>query len=419
MSPSKIKRLIVDTPQGSAGVLDKDSRFVFNYSLANGDRQREIALRMPVRAESYASAALLPIFAMNRPEGFLYSEIVRRMAKHVHVDDMLLLSIVGENQIGRLTYSEPGSARKTKIATIGKRRLLRGGGQELFEFLVENYFDSGISGVQPKVMVPDADMAPAAASMEEPRTIIHNDLIVKHSGDAFPLLTQNEFLCMDAARRAGLDVPTFDLSEEGEFLILDRFDLRGDHRLGVEDFAVLLERPYDAYGNFKYRGSYEDIAKAIKVFCREGEAVASGQRFFDYLTLSVLVRNGDAHLKNFSLVYDTPVGGSPQLSPVYDVVTTTVYDYVSRGTGVVKTDRTMALSLAKSKMFPTREQLLQFGTQMCGVRDPARVIERISDAMTETLLENAQRIDARLLEKMRIEWDAGRLALSAPLIFTA
>ncbi len=107
MSPSKIKRLIVDTPQGSVGVLDKDSRFVFNYSLANSDRQREIALRMPIRAESYASTALLPIFAMNRPEGFLYNEIVRRMAKHAHVDDMLLLSIVGENQIGRLTTGSP------------------------------------------------------------------------------------------------------------------------------------------------------------------------------------------------------------------------------------------------------------------------------------------------------------------------
>ncbi len=419
MSPSKIKRLIVDTPQGPAGALEKDSRFVFNYSLANGDRQREIALRMPIRAESYASTALLPIFAMNRPEGFLYNEIVRRMAKHVHFDDMLLLSIVGENQIGRLTYRVPEAAKPAKNATVGKRQLLRGGGQELFDFLVETYFDSGISGVQPKVMVPDADKKQAETVKDEARTIVHNDLVVKHSGDSFPFLTHNEFLCMDAARRAGLDVPTFDLSEDGDFFVLDRFDLRGDERLGVEDFAVLLERSYDPHGNYKYRGAYEDIAKAIKVFCREGESLASGQRFFEYLALSVLVRNGDAHLKNFSLIYDTPVGESPRLSPVYDVVTTTVYDYVSHSTGAIKTDRTMALSFAKSKMFPTREQMLQFGTQMCAVRDPARVIERISDAMTEALSANAQRIDAGLLEKMRNEWDEGRTSLLPPRVFMA
>lgn len=105
----KIKRLLVTTPQGESGVLDKESRFVFNYG--SGDRAREVSLTMPIRAESYASGALLMPFAMNKPEGWLYRQIVERMAKHEAVDDMRLLAIVGSNQIGRLSNTLPGESR--------------------------------------------------------------------------------------------------------------------------------------------------------------------------------------------------------------------------------------------------------------------------------------------------------------------
>jgi len=80
----------------------------------------------------------------------------------------------------------------------------------LFDFLAEVYFESGISGVQPKVMIPNADqLAPTRA------TVIQPDLIVKAGGAEFPHLTSNEFLGMDAARRAGIRVPGFWLSEDG------------------------------------------------------------------------------------------------------------------------------------------------------------------------------------------------------------
>lgn len=43
---------------------------------------------------------LHPIFDMNVPEGFLADQIKRRMAKHMQVDEMRLLSAIGGNQIG-------------------------------------------------------------------------------------------------------------------------------------------------------------------------------------------------------------------------------------------------------------------------------------------------------------------------------
>jgi len=87
--------LVIATAQGEAGQLDKESRFVFNYS--GGDRACAVSLIMPIRAESYASGALPAPFAMNRPEGWLHRQIVERMAKYEQIDDMKLLSIVAGN----------------------------------------------------------------------------------------------------------------------------------------------------------------------------------------------------------------------------------------------------------------------------------------------------------------------------------
>ena len=65
----KIRRLDVHTPQGMAGLLAKESTFVFNYGEVEPDAA--VSLTMPVRRKSYSSGALMNVFAMNRPEGYL------------------------------------------------------------------------------------------------------------------------------------------------------------------------------------------------------------------------------------------------------------------------------------------------------------------------------------------------------------
>lgn len=403
----KIRRLIVATPQGASGVLDNESRYVFNYS--TGERSCEASLTMPIRTESYASGALLTPFAMNKPEGWLYRQIVGRMAKHEHVDDMRLLAIVGGNQIGRLSYSVPDLSTRPTPAQISLSDLLRRQpATELFDFLANVYFESGISGVQPKVLVPDGDKA-----LDGKVTVAQPDLIVKAAGDDYPHLTQNEFLCMDAARRAGIRVPKFWLSDDGGLFVMQRFDLEGDQRLGFEDMSVLMDKAPDPQGHYKYQGSYENVVRVIRAYCRGGEGLASSQRFFEYLALCVMVRNGDAHLKNFGLLYEHPAAAtSPTLAPLYDVVTTTVYAYRDYRSDHRLVDRTMALKLHKSKRYPSRKELLQFGADVCHVRDPQQVIERIATAMSETLAANRERVDRGFLQQLSSEWDGGRLSVA-------
>jgi serine/threonine-protein kinase HipA len=354
---------------------------------------------MPLRAESYANGALLPIFEMNRPEGYLLYKIEEAFAKAGGLDDMRLLDIVGGEQIGRLSYARPEERRETKQRQIGLAEILkRQPTDELFDFLVATYFESGISGVQPKVLVPDADRPWQTAGRE---TVTHADLIVKSGGDEFPHLTQNEFMCMSAARAAGIETPRFWLSENGGLFVVERFDLKEGQPFGFEDMAVLMDRT----SREKYSGSYENIAKAVRLYCADADPLADLRRLFEYVALTVMVRNGDGHLKNFGLLYEHPgERRSVRLAPLYDVVTTSLYGATNPRTYITKYDRTLALSLRKSKSYPDLPTLLSFGRDHCGVAHPQAVIDRIADSLSTTLKEYRDRIPDELWQGLNNEW---------------
>lgn len=398
----KVKELRVSTPQGESGLLMRESRYVFNYT--THERQCETSWMMPLRAESYASGAMLGPFTMNLPEGDLRSRIEERLAKRGGVDDMQLLAFTGENQIGRLRFHDKDADVPVHKPQMGRHELLtQSSSPSMFEYLLDVYLESGISGVQPKVMIPDADKT------SDRGTFIHSDLIVKTSGVEYPHLAVNEFLCMTAAKKAGLQVPQFWLSDDGGLFVMERFDLVDGQQLGFEDMAVLMAKTGKG-ANDKYASSYEMLAKAINLYCNDDQRVDSLNRLFEYVSLSVMVRNGDAHLKNFGLLYDHPASGnSPALSPLYDVVTTSAYDIVSARHGV-RVDREMALKMNGTKDYPTRKDLLAFG-QLCSVKNPEQVMECIADAMQTTLQEHRDRAEPAFFDRMKKEWDGGRLSL--------
>jgi len=158
----KIRRLDVHTPQGISGLLAKESTFVFNYGEVEPDAA--VSLTMPVRRKSYSSGALMNVFAMNRPEGYLRYIIEERLARFGTPSDMFLLFLAGRNQIGRLTYALHG---QTVPEGEGERldELLSSPSGQLFERLVSKYaLGSGISGVQPKTVVPLAPEVPASVA---------------------------------------------------------------------------------------------------------------------------------------------------------------------------------------------------------------------------------------------------------------
>jgi serine/threonine-protein kinase HipA len=381
----RVELLHVATPTGLSGRLTKASQHSFTYdtfALGQANRGFEISLTMPLRPESYSRALMLPVFQTFLPEGFLKDRIVERFGKVMRVDDMALLALSGENAIGRLRLSRdtnpgPGQGDVESLSEI----LQDHGSRDLFKYLSDKYLiRSGISGVQPKVMLaaenwqenslPEARLAPPSkASIGERATLRARQLIVKVGGDDFPGLAENEYHCLTIARALGLPVPAFWLSADRKRLVIERFDF--DHAsgryLGFEDMVSLQGLVNDR----KYEGSYESVAKAITANSTSTLKNRSLEEFFASLVLSIVLQNGDAHLKNFGLLYTDPGSDDCRLAPVYDIVCTTVY---------IPKDR-LALSLSSARDWPDRKTLCAFGRTHCLIDHPERVVDRTLDVV--------------------------------------
>ncbi len=100
--------------------------------------------------------------------------------------------------------------------------------------------------------------------------------------------------------------------------ITRRFDYRPDGlKRRVEDFASLSGKSKDTAGeDFKYDASCEDLFRILKEYT--GPYLVEAQKLFRLVVFNYVFSNGDAHLKNFSLL-ETEAGDF-LLSPAYDLV---------------------------------------------------------------------------------------------------
>lgn len=368
--------LRVSTPEGSSGaVLTSAGDYLFRYD-AEAARSAEISLLMPVRAEEYRHRELHPIFQMNLPEGFVLELLRNRLAKVAQVDPMLLLALSGSSSpVGRVhVSSQTVDALLEREQFPGEKLseiLAWDGAHDIFADLVDRYIlRAGISGVQPKVLVPEQ-----VDVVSQRFTSKTSELIIKSGRGEYPGLAINEFLCMSIAQASGIPVPPFFLSDNAKLFVMRRFDRDAQNSpIGFEDMAALM----GLSANQKYSKSYAAIAKAIRLFCAPEAVQSSLKQLFEMVVLSCIVGNGDAHLKNFGLLYSTPNRRDARLAPAYDIVNTTAY---------IPED-VLALSLAGNKsLFASRLGLLDFA-EICGVDTPAEIIRRQLDAL-ERVLANA------------------------------
>lgn len=376
----------------------------FAYAAEAGSADA-VSITMPIRLASWdCDFGLAPIVEMNLPEGALRERLRMAFAKATGAfDDLDLLAIVGRSQVGRLRYTDEHAVLDQTVPFQSVDELLAGRRDgNLFQYLLERFAPySGVSGVQPKLLIRDDEAWGGEAGVGERTSIQGATHIVKFWENEYPQLAANEFLCLTAAGRCGLPVPRFRLSEDGRALVIDRFDLRADGRYrGFEDFCVLNGRSTAD----KYRGSYESaVLRRFREFASPGQIAGGSEMLFRMIALNAALRNGDAHLKNFGVVYDD-VEGEIALAPVYDIVTTTAY---------IRADQ-MALTLDGSTRWPTARQLLAFGTTR-QIGSPAAIkgmLGEIAEGVSETMEQIRQHIRAHpefeeIGKRMLVEWAEG------------
>jgi serine/threonine-protein kinase HipA len=388
-------------PAGTLGRSEekkRDSVFSYNEAVADEDA---VSLTMPVRLESYNwEYGIHPLFEMHLPEGYLKNELVRRFSKSVRgFDDFALLGIVGPHQLGRISIAHDAgdeSLPEIKLSEL----LVYDGAKDLFDDLMKTYAAySGVSGVQPKVLVRDVDDTDSDVERLTHRGATH--LVKTFNNSDFPQLAANEFFCMRAAFHSGLEVPEFQLSQQGRFLVVKRFDIGDSDYLGFEDMCVL-----SGWGTGKkYDGSYQGCAKQIKSYVTPHRVTKALEDFFMMVALSAGIQNGDGHLKNFGLLYENCAEDAEiWLAPAYDLVTTTVY----------KGNDIMGLLLGGSKAWPKRKMLVQFGRTSCSLTEArcnellGRVHNGMSRAMAELSDYRSTNPEFEVVgEKMTAAWATG------------
>lgn len=147
--------------------------------------------------------------------------------------------------------------------------------------------------------------------------------------------------------------------------ITKRFDYKADGtKIRQDDFASIAGKTERNSGkDFKYSGSYEDIAKLLR------QSVSAWQvemeKFFALVVFNYLFGNGDAHLKNFSL--QETADGDYVLTPAYDLLNTSIHindgDFALQG-GLMPESEYSDVYTRSSH--PCKDDFITFGT-MIGV----------------------------------------------------
>lgn len=237
-----------------------------------------------------------------------------------------------------------------------------------------------LTGVQAKLSL---DLHPGGKNEPDRFTIVGlwGRYILKPQTDHYRALPELEDLTMHLAEAAKIAVVPHGLIRfaDGELCyITRRIDRLPDGRkIPMEDMCQLTERLTE----YKYKGSYEQIAKAIKKYSAVPQLDLVN--FWELVAFSWITGNSDMHLKNFSL-YNVGLGYC--LTPAYDLLSTNLV--------MPEDTEELALTLNGKKR---KIQRSDFEKSIIASGVHAKVIDNIAKKFRRSLILWLELIDASFL----------------------
>lgn len=282
---------------------------------------------------------LHPMLSNLLPEGALREVIAQGLKVH-QLNEFPLLAYMGLDLPGALV-AEPVAADEIPDYAYGDW----GKSDRIAIDMEPQKTHFSLAGVQMKFSMRHKDGRYILSNRAEDQ----GDWIIKTPSTTHAYVPLNEYTSMQLAGAIGVNIPEIELVEmdrldqlpaiklpdEQYAFAIKRFDRSEQGRIHTEDFAQVTF----TYAAEKYeKQSYEDIARLLYRYAYSGQkdAVQMAIR----LLANILLANGDAHKKNWSLIYPDRV--SPHLAPAYDIVSTRVY---------MRDERDFALSLAGTKQW--------------------------------------------------------------------
>ncbi|MGV6987863.1 type II toxin-antitoxin system HipA family toxin [Testudinibacter sp. P80/BLE/0925] len=348
---SKVQALNLHLHGTQIGVLlnyaGNHNRLIFapEYQLLPAEKQPLITLAQRLRPDYFTSNVshlyhhrMTPLLSNLLPEGILRDWIAQSL-KIPPENEFPLLAQLGENLPGALVAT-PLTHELPQWAKIGTQQ------PEQIELQTQHQQKFSLAGVQMKFSGHKQDKRFYLNQLHG-----EDDWIIKTPFSLRRTVPQNEYSMMKLAELAGVVIPEIQLialtdldglpeialaqNEEYAYAI-KRFDrtllAHKPQRIHSEDFAQIFELyPHNKYNKI----NYEQIGAVIYRYAEQG--LAELQQMARRLLVNILLANGDAHIKNWSLFYPER---QVRLAPAYDIVCTLPY---------IAQEAQIALNLGKEK----------------------------------------------------------------------
>lgn len=267
--------------------------------------------------------------------GLLPDDYVRkRLARYLGLSErnvFSLLAEIGGECAGAISLYSPGKSPRDDVAPT--YRILEN--EEAHDILSqldkrpmmageEDIRISG-AGAQDKLLVAIMDGKIAIPTGSTPSTHI-----IKPPIRGLQDSVHNEFFCMKLAKMMGFLVPDVEiywLAGEPYYLV-NRYDRHKNTdgfvtRLHQEDFCQALhippEQKYENEGGPSVATCFALLEERIRLGVMPGQDKI---RLLQAILFNFLIGNGDAHGKNFSLLY---AGAGERFAPLYDLLSTIIY----------------------------------------------------------------------------------------------
>lgn len=285
-----------------------------------------LSLKLPLTIDRFPNGIVRPFLDGLLPEGDARRALAEDLG--LRADDTFgLARALGRDCAGALIIQPDDEPPPSQPTTLTAEPLTDEGLAELVDNLrraplgVDRRVRISLAGVQEKLLLtrlPDGTWG-------RPVDGTPSTHILKPEIRGYPQTVENEAFCMRIARQLGLPAAGVETTTVAgrRLIVVTRYDRRVDpagrvERIHQEDFCQATGTPPLKKCQEDGGPSLRRIAGILRA--TDPESLSGLLRA---VTLNVVVGNGDAHAKNFSLLHD--VSGALRLAPIYDVMSTLFY----------------------------------------------------------------------------------------------
>ena len=304
--------------------------FVYDEGYLSDGVREPISHALPLRREPYSHVEVEPVLSNLLPDDIIRTRL-GEILQIPRENTFAFLKAIGGDCAGAVAFFPPG--RTPTADAIGEfRELSDDEAGAVLDNLEKRPLDIGEegfrisgAGAQDKLIACIRDGCVLLPLNGTPSTHI-----IKTEMRNYPGSVEDEWYSMSLAAACGLSVAESRIVVIGgrRRFVSTRYDrMPADgrvRRLHQEDFCQMLgvdpKRKYEALGG-------PGIVASFRLLRELSVSAADRLEFIDRLIFNFLVGNGDAHGKNFSVLYK---GGVATLAPMYDVMSTAVYPEVGR-----------------------------------------------------------------------------------------